>query len=81
VVLVESAGKNLTLWQGVTIGKNRGRYPTIGDDVKIYTNAVVCGPIRIGHNVSIWAGAIVMQNIPDGSLVYGNPCVIKLRNQ
>ena len=77
VVLVKSAGYNLTLWQGVTIGKNQGGCPTIGNNVKIYTNSVVCGDILIGNNVSIAAGTVVMRDIPDDSLVFGNPCIIK----
>lgn len=51
--------------------------PTIGNNVSIYTNAVVAGNITIGDNVKIGAGAVVMKDIPSDCLVFGNPCVIK----
>lgn len=75
-------GKNFSVYQGVTIGKNAKLgidiiKPTIGDNVIIYTNAVVAGGIIIGNNVSIGAGAVVMKDIPENSVVIGNPCVIK----
>ena len=41
------------------------------------TDAVVAGDITIGNNVQISAGTVVMQDVPDNSLVIGNPCIIK----
>ena len=40
-------GSNFTVYPGVTIGINKGGVPTIGNNVTIYTNAVVCGPITL----------------------------------
>ncbi len=40
-------GSNFTVYPGVTIGINKGGIPTIGDNVTIYTNAVVCGDITL----------------------------------
>lgn len=54
--------------------------PTIGNNVSIYTNAVVAGNITIGDDVKIGAGAVVMQDVPDHSLVFGNPCQIIKNN-
>lgn len=57
------AGKNLSVYQGVTIG-NKGNgsrseiTPTIGDNVSICANATVIGGIKIGNNVVIGAGSI-----------------------
>lgn len=81
VINAEKIGKNLSIWQGVTIGKNINseQLPIIGDNVSIYTNAVVAGAIRIGDNVKIGAGAVVMKDVPSDSVVIGNPCVIKKR--
>lgn len=72
-------GENLSVWQGVTIGKNpkSEKAPTIGNNVSIYTNAVVAGDITIGDNVRIAAGTVVLCDVPDDSVVFGNPCVIK----
>ena len=82
VIAAHSIGKNLQIYQGVTIGRNPDatreiNNPIIGDDVSIYTNAVVAGGITIGDNVSIGAGAVVMKDVPSNSVVYGNPCVIR----
>jgi serine O-acetyltransferase len=41
--------------------------------VKIYTGATVFGGIHIGNHVTIGAGAVVFQDIPDGATVVGNP--------
>ena len=75
-------GENFSVWQGVTIGKNVNSEmaPTIGNNVSIYTNAVVAGNITIGDDVKIGAGAVVMQDVPDHSLVFGNPCQIIKNN-
>ena len=82
VIAPHKAGKNLSVGQGVTIGRgerpdNNGRFsPIIGDNVRICTNAVVFGPITIGDNVIIGAGAIVNKSIPNNCIVVGNPARI-----
>ena len=77
-------GRNLTLHQGVTIGKSFGGkkygYPTIGDNVIIYPNSVIVGNISIGNNVVIGAGSIVISDIPDNSVVAGNPAKVISNN-
>lgn len=70
-------GKNCNIAQGVTIaqanrGKNEG-VPVIGDEVWIGPNAVIVGNITIGNNVLIAPNAYVNFNIPDNSVVVGNP--------
>ena len=79
VINANKIGENLSVWQGVTIGKNikSEQAPIIGNNVSIYTNAVVAGDITIGDNVKIGAGAVVLKDVPNNSLVFGNPCVIK----
>ena len=73
-------GKNVNLSTGITIGQaNRGSRkgtPVIGDDVWIGTNAVLVGKIRIGNDVMIAPGAYVNTDVPDHSVVIGNPAVI-----
>ena len=74
-------GRNCNIHKGVTIGQeNRGKrkgVPVIGDRVYVGINAVICGKITIGNDVLIAAGAFVNQDVPDHSIVIGNPCVIK----
>ena len=73
-------GCNVNLSTGITIGQaNRGKKkgtPVIGDDVWIGTNAVIVGNIRIGNDVMIAPGAYVNFDVPDHSVVMGNPGVI-----
>lgn len=70
-------GKNCNLAHGVTIGQtNRGEkkgIPVIGDDVWIGTNAVIVGGIKIGNNVLIAPNSYVTSDVPDNSIVTGNP--------
>ena len=81
IVLADSIGDNLDVYQNVTVGYGREGKPAIGNNVKIYSGAVVVGKIRIGNNVRIAANSVVRHDIPDNSLVYGNPCVIKTDNK
>lgn len=70
-------GKNVTLFQGVTLGgtgKETGkRHPTVGDNVVIGTGAKVLGNITIGSNAYIGANAVVIRNVPANSTVVGVP--------
>lgn len=76
-------GNNINLSPGITIGMtNRGKnkgVPTIGNDVWIGTNAVVVGGIRIGNDVMIAPNSFVNFDVPDHSIVIGNPGVIHYR--
>lgn len=76
IVYAESIGSNFTVHQNCTIGNNHNGIPTIGDNVCIYPGAVVAGAIKIGNNVKIGANCVVLQNVPDNSVCYGNPCII-----
>ena len=70
-------GKNCNLNKGCTIGReNRGKRegaPTLGDDVWIGTNSVVVGNIHIGNDVLIVPNSYVNFDVPDHSIVLGNP--------
>jgi len=70
-------GDNVTLFQGVTLGgtgKGYGkRHPTIGDDVVIGCGARVLGNIRVGNDVRIGAGSVVVRDVPDDCTVIGVP--------
>ena len=47
---------------------------TIGDNVWIGGNVLVCPGVTIGSNVVIGGGSVVTKDIPDNMLAYGNPC-------
>ena len=47
---------------------------TIGNDVWIGANAVVCGGVTIGDRSVIGAGSVVNREIPSGVVAAGNPC-------
>lgn len=74
-------GKNCNIHKGVTIGQeNRGKRkgcPTIGNCVWIGVNSTIVGKIKIGNNVLIAPNTYVNCDIPDNSVVFGNPCIIK----
>jgi serine O-acetyltransferase len=70
-------GKNCNLSPNVIIGQtNRGAksgVPEIGDNVWIGSGAVVVGKIIIGNNVLIAPNSFVNMDIPENSMVIGNP--------
>ena len=70
-------GGNCVLHQNVTIGQrvaggDQG-VPHIGDSVWIGPGATIVGSIVIGSGSTISAGAVVTRDIPERSLVAGNP--------
>src|ERR1700677_1985024 len=79
VVIGETAeiGDDVLLYQGVTLGGTGGekgkRHPTLGNRVVVGTGAKVLGNIRIGDNVKIGAGSVVVRPVPDNSTVVGVP--------
>ena len=76
-------GENVSLHKGVLLGQtNRGRQkgaPVIGNRVWIGINAAIVGGITVGDDVLIAPNAYVNVDVPSHSVVYGNPCVIKPR--
>lgn len=73
-------GKNVNITSGVVIGQtNRGKkqgIPTIGDEVWIGVNSVIVGDITIGKNVLIAPNSYINFDVPDNSVVIGNPAKI-----
>lgn len=49
---------------------------TIGDNVWIGGNTVICPGVHIGDNVVIGAGSVVTKDIPDSCIAAGNPCKV-----
>ncbi|SEK53524.1 serine O-acetyltransferase [Aquimarina amphilecti] len=76
ILNADSIGENLYVNHLVTVGEVNGKRPTIGDNVSIYTGAIIIGDIKIGNNCSIGAGSVVVKDVPDNCVVVGNPARI-----
>ena len=57
-------------------GYEYGKEVTIGDNVWIGGNSVVCPGVHIGDNVVIGAGSVVTKDVPSNVAVGGNPAKI-----
>jgi serine O-acetyltransferase len=79
VVIGETAriGNRVTLYQGVTLGGTgfqRGkRHPTLGDNVTVGSGAKLLGPIAVGEGAKVGANTVVVEDVPPGATVVGNP--------
>ena len=69
-------GRNFTISQGCLIGSAQGKkngIPTIGNNVCMNANSIIIGGVNIGNNVLIAPGAFINFDVPDNSIVIGNP--------
>lgn len=77
-------GENCNIHKGLTIGQeNRGKrkgVPTIGNCVWIGINSTIVGGVKIGDDVLIAPNTFVNIDIPSHSVVFGNPCIVKYKN-
>lgn len=79
IVIGETAeiGDDVMIYQGVTLGgtgKDVGkRHPTIESGVMIGAGAKVLGPITVGKNAKVAAGAVVVKDVEPNSTVVGVP--------
>ena len=82
-----SVGKKVKLYQGVTLGalsinnasSLRGikRHPSIGDNITIYANASILGPIQVGDNVVIGGNVFLTEDVPSNTQVsIGKPVLV-----
>ena len=79
VVIGETAvvGDDVMLYHGVTLGghgwwadaKGTKRHPTIGNNVTLGVGCSVLGPVVIGENSRIGPHALVVDDVPPGSVV------------
>jgi serine O-acetyltransferase len=84
VVVAETAslGRDVTLYQGVTIGRRlaeSGAAPVLEDEVTVYANASLVGDIRIGRGAVVAANAVVLCDVPPGAVAAGVPAKVVLR--
>ena len=69
-------GKNFQIAHGCLIGNAKGKHkgvPIIGNNVQMKANSIIVGGVRVGDNVMIAPGAFVNFDVPDNSIVIGNP--------
>src|SRR5437016_5513469 len=68
-------GANCLIRQSTTMGnaKEGEACPVIGNNVEIGAHVCIIGPVTIGDNVIIGAGAVVIKSIPSNSIAVGNP--------
>lgn len=80
VISARSVGENCMINQLVTIGYKGDGCPTIGNNVRIGSGAIIIGDIMVGNNVNIGAGAIVIHDVPDNCTVCSPEATIVKRN-
>lgn len=75
-------GKNCSVLPMALIGKKKpgSCFFEIGDNCIINTGAIILGPVTIGNNVTIAAGAVVNNDVPSNAVVAGVPAkIIKIK--
>lgn len=75
-------GKGTVIQNTVCIGEidESHKSPIIGENVFIGCHACILGNVRIGNNVKIGAGAVVISDVLDNCTVVGVPAKIIKRN-
>lgn len=88
IVIGETAevGDDVVLFHGVTLGgtgKETGkRHPTVKNGAMLSANAQILGPVTIGENAKIGAGAVVLRDIPDDATAVGVPAkVVRIKGE
>ena len=75
-------GSNCTIFHQVTIsarsskGGQASGFPKLGDRVRVLPGAKILGGVEIGNDAVIGANAVVMEDVPAGAVVAGNPARI-----
>ena len=87
VIILNKSSDNLTVYQNVTCERNKNHtnkidnsglicFPTCGENVTIYSGAVVVWGVNIGDNVEIGANSVISRDVPSNAIVVGNPPII-----
>src|SRR5699024_564317 len=83
VVIGETAeiGDDVMMYHGATLGgrstQRTKRHPTVGDRATIGTGARILGPVTVGDDAQIGANAVVVKDVPNGSVATGVPARIR----
>ena len=82
IVIGETAelGDNSSIFHGVTLGgvgsDKEKRHPKVGKNVLLSANSTIIGDIKVGDNVKIGAGSVVLKNLPDNCTAVGIPAKV-----
>ncbi len=73
-------GSNVTIFQQVTLGArvadfayDKALRPIVEDEVTISAGAKVLGPVTLGNACTIGANAVVLDDVPSGTVAVGVP--------
>jgi len=72
-------GPNCLIFQQVTLGMRKGEVPSLGGHVDVGAGARVLGAINIGDHCEIGANAVVLVDMPPGSVAVGVPATVRPR--
>lgn len=66
-------GKNCRVHQGVTVGSTNGstEAPQVGDNCFLGSGCSVIGNIKLGNNVAVGAGAVVVNTFDEDNITLG----------
>jgi serine O-acetyltransferase len=67
------AGRDVHIEHQVTIGAEKGKSPSLGNNVFIGCGAKIVGPVNIGDGARIGANAVVLHDVPADTTVVGIP--------
>lgn len=75
-------GNHFFAMQGCTVGGNKGFYPVIGNNVKMFSNSKIIGNSKIGNDVLIGANCYIKDyDIPDNVIVFGQYPNLIIKNK